>query len=140
MSVYFEVYELVRDIPRGRVLTYGLISHMIGKRLSAQGVGWALRALPSADTADHCKKYHSGNVPWHRVINAGGGISTTRNTDMPPDLQQTLLAAEGIKFNHEAKIDLDKYLWSVALPNAEPQPASVSQQSKPISQTEDRYA
>ncbi len=114
MSVYFKVYEIVREIPRGRVLTYGLISHMIGKRLSAQGVGWALRALPSAESAEG-KKFHSGNVPWHRVVNASGGVSTTRNTDMPPDLQHTLLAAEGIKFNQELKIDLDKYLWKEVL-------------------------
>ncbi len=115
MSVYYQVYEIVRDIPRGRVLTYGLISHMIGKRLSAQGVGWALRALPAAEDSVAGKKFHSGNVPWHRVINASGGVSTTRNTDMPPDLQKTLLAAEGIKFNREAKIDLDKYLWTEGL-------------------------
>jgi len=107
MSVYFEVYEIVRDIPHGRVLTYGLISHMIGKRLSAQGVGWALRALSSQPL----KKYNSSNVPWHRVINASGGVSTNRNTDMPPDLQQTLLAAEGIRFGQDLKIDLDCYLW-----------------------------
>lgn len=111
MSVYFEVYEIVRDIPYGRVLTYGLISHMIGSRLSAQGVGWALRALSS----EGAKKYNSSNVPWHRVINAAGGVSTNRNTELPPDLQQTLLEAEGIEFNDEIKIDLDRYLWKTAL-------------------------
>lgn len=128
MSVYFEVYEIVRTIPRGRVLTYGLISHMISKRLTAQGVGWALRALRGAEEIKKEAKtaankaavaagkkskvvYHSGNVPWHRVINASGGISTTRNTEMPPDLQQELLEAEGVEFNHEGKIDLARYLF-----------------------------
>lgn len=110
MSVYFEVYEIVKKIPHGRVLTYGLISHVINKRLTPQGVGWALRALRSAKEAGN-NVYHSGNVPWHRVINASGGISTTRNTEMPPDLQQELLQAEGVEFNHEGKIDLAKYLF-----------------------------
>ena len=116
MSVYFEVYEIVKDIPRGRILTYGLISNLLEKRLSAQGVGWALRAL-SSDTASKKsnKKYHSGNVPWHRVINSTGGISTSRNTEMQPDLQQSLLEAEGIVFNSEGKLDMQKYLWSERL-------------------------
>ncbi len=43
--VYVEIYKIVQSIPEGRVLTYGLISHMIGGRMSAQGVGWALKAL-----------------------------------------------------------------------------------------------
>ncbi|CAN5490344.1 hypothetical protein BH11CYA1_BH11CYA1_23170 [soil metagenome] len=112
MSVYFEVYEIVKGIPRGRVLSYGLISNLISKRLSAQGVGWALRAL-SSDKSD--KKYHSGNVPWHRVVNAAGGVSTTRNTEMPPDLQQSLLESEGIEFNIEGKLDMQKHLWTERL-------------------------
>ncbi|HEY9679095.1 MAG TPA: MGMT family protein [Drouetiella sp.] len=45
--VYDEIYAIVQRIPRGRVLTYGVISHMIGGRMSAQGVGWALKALGS---------------------------------------------------------------------------------------------
>lgn len=94
-----------------RILTYGLISNLLEKRLSAQGVGWALRAL-SSDKAN--KKYHSGNVPWHRVINSTGGISTSRNIDMQPDLQQSLLEAEGIVFNSEGKLDR-KHLWSERL-------------------------
>jgi carbonic anhydrase len=115
MSVYFEVYEIVKGIPSGRILTYGLISNLLEKRLSAQGVGWALRAL-SSDKAN--KKYHSGNVPWHRVINSSGGVSTTRNTEMPPDLQQSLLEAEGIVFNSEGKLDMQKYLWAERLVSA----------------------
>ncbi|MFA7335413.1 MAG: carbonic anhydrase [Candidatus Obscuribacterales bacterium] len=120
MSVYFEVYEIVKGIPRGRILTYGLISNLLEKRLSAQGVGWALRAL-SSDKDN--KKYHSGNVPWHRVINSTGGISTSRistsrNTEMPPDLQQSLLEEEGIVFNSEGKLDMQKYLWAERLLSA----------------------
>ena len=50
-KVYEEIYKIVQRIPKGRVLTYGLISNMIGSRMSAQGVGWALKALGSAKNA-----------------------------------------------------------------------------------------
>jgi methylated-DNA-protein-cysteine methyltransferase-like protein len=120
MSVYQSVYEIVQSIPPGRVLTYGLISNLLGGRLSAQGVGWALRALPSelerlskqkavkkASTA----RYSSDIVPWHRVINSQGGISTRRILGLPWDLQRELLENEGVVFDHEEKTDLEKYLW-----------------------------
>ncbi len=48
VSVYTEIYKIVQSIPRGRVHTYGLISHLIGGRMSAQGVGWTLKALGNA--------------------------------------------------------------------------------------------
>ena len=87
------VYKIVCRIPKGKVLTYGLISQLIGKRLSAQGVGWALNALPGSATAAGGKKYHSQNVPWHRVVNSKGGMSTHKIIDIPPDMQKQLLQA-----------------------------------------------
>ncbi|PWT96890.1 MAG: cysteine methyltransferase [Candidatus Melainabacteria bacterium] len=118
MSVYAEVYKIVKKIPRGRVLTYGLISDLLEKRLSAQGVGWALRALPgptkkrkSTGTTTSKSGFDSKNVPWHRVVNSTGGISTHKNPGMPPDFQKHLLEAEGIVFDSENKLDLSKHLW-----------------------------
>ncbi|MBS1989657.1 MAG: MGMT family protein [Cyanobacteria bacterium SZAS LIN-3] len=108
--IYKKVYDIVRQIPEGRVLTYGLISHKLGGRLSAQGVGWALKALPKKKKGE-LADYDSSNVPWHRVINAQGGISTGRIIEIPPDLQKKLLRREGVKFNAEDKVDLAKYLW-----------------------------
>jgi methylated-DNA-protein-cysteine methyltransferase related protein len=116
---YKKVYDLVRLIPEGKVLTYGLISHKLEGRLSAQGVGWALRALPSERKgrtksglgAESESEYNSANVPWQRVINAQGGISTGRTGDMPPDMQKKLLRKEGVRFNKEDKVDLERYLW-----------------------------
>jgi len=115
-EIYHEIYKIVQTIPRGRVLTYGLISHIIGKRMSAQGVGWALKALGSATAAANknggkLPLYHSDNVPWQRVVNAQGGTSTHKIPDIPPDLQRHLLESEGIVFNTEGHLDLDKYLW-----------------------------
>ena len=102
-QVFAEIYKIVQTIPEGRVLTYGLISHMIGGRMSAQGVGWALKALGSAKRKEsNAKKsaaknvYNSSTVPWHRVVNAQGGTSTHKIAEIPPDLQKELL---------------QKYLW-----------------------------
>lgn len=109
MKVYFKVYEIVQRIPRGKVLSYGAISKMMNARLSAQGVGWALKALPDKSSED-CP-YCSKNVPWHRVVNSRGGISTIQIGSIPPGMQQGLLEAEGVKFNDEGFLDMSRYLW-----------------------------
>lgn len=112
--VFDRVYEIVAQIPRGRVLTYGLISNLLGGRLSAQGVGWALKALPASAGEKHKgyqSKYNSRTVPWHRVINSRGGTSTYKIAAIPPNLQRELLEAEGVIFDQEEKVDLSKYLW-----------------------------
>ena len=136
--IYDEIYKIIQSIPKGRVLTYGLISHMIGGRMSAQGVGWALKALGRAKRTEESSKraaqpsnkvrkgpspqssktdnqsvvlYDSTNVPWQRVVNSEGGTSTHKIPEIPPGLQQHLLELEGVVFNDEGKIDLTKYLW-----------------------------
>jgi alkylated DNA nucleotide flippase Atl1 len=55
-AIYSEIYKIVQSIPKGRVLTYGLISNMIGGRMSAQGVGWALKALGGAKRTEALAK------------------------------------------------------------------------------------
>ncbi len=116
-SVFSQVYKIVLQIPKGKVLTYGTISNLIGRRLTAQGVGWALNALPERPKKGQTEPpFHSGNIPWHRVINSKGGISTSRHLDMPADLQRKLLEAEGIKFDDNNTIELHKYLWTIEQP------------------------
>jgi methylated-DNA-protein-cysteine methyltransferase related protein len=114
ISAYESVYKIVMRIPKGRVLTYGLISNLLGGRLSAQGVGWALKGL-SAHGRKTNGKYSSKTVPWHRVINSQGGTSTHKVAEIPPDLQRELLEAEGVIFDENEKIDLPKYLWMEGL-------------------------
>jgi methylated-DNA-protein-cysteine methyltransferase related protein len=126
-EAYEQVYAVVRRIPKGKVLTYGLVSHLVNERLSAQGVGWALQALASVKTrSPNPAARAKGNarsketkkakpVPWHRVVNSQGGISTHKNPNIPPGLQQSLLEKEGIEFNEEEKMDLPKYLWKKGL-------------------------
>jgi methylated-DNA-protein-cysteine methyltransferase-like protein len=94
-GVFARVQALVRRIPRGRVATYGQLSELIDGRLSPVGIGWALRASPE-------------ELPWHRVINSRGTVSTDAKT---PGLQRALLEAEGIAFDREGKLDLARYQW-----------------------------
>lgn len=99
-SFYHDVYEIVRTIPRGLVCTYGQVAVMAGRPGAARQVGWALHSLPDGT-----------DVPWHRVINAKGGISL-RGRMLEAELQQHLLEDEGIEFrdNH---IDLEQYQFFI---------------------------
>lgn len=116
--VYEEIYRIVQTIPKGKVLTYGVVSHMIGGRMSAQGVGWALKALGSKKRQSESEKNKSSksdfdfaSVPWQRIVNSQGGMSTLKLADIPPGLQQHLLEKEGVEFDDEGRLDLKKYLW-----------------------------
>jgi methylated-DNA-protein-cysteine methyltransferase-like protein len=103
-NFYQKIYALVKKIPKGKVATYGQIATLAGVPRSARVVGWALHTLPEPEV----KK-----VPWQRVVNKEGVISTTC-TDHPRDLQKLLLESEGIevkKKNDFSWIDLEKYLW-----------------------------
>ncbi len=100
-AIFERVYAWVLQIPPGRVMTYGQISRLLRERLSARAVGWALRACPHDDR----------RIPWHRVVNAQGGISTDRLLTHAPGLQQALLEAEGIVFNDRGRLELGRYQW-----------------------------
>jgi len=98
------VYAVVRQIPRGRVATYGQIARLAGLGRQARQVGYALHALP-----------WEGSAPWHRVVNARGGIS------LPPgrgdDVTQRLrLEREGVTFDAGGRIDLKRFGWKPRLP------------------------
>lgn len=98
-DVFAGVHELVRSIPRGRVMTYGQISILLGSRISPRAVGWAMHGCPEG-------------VPWHRVVNASGGCSTDRMPDLPVGLQRSLLEAEGVVFSLAGTVDLARYRWT----------------------------
>jgi len=96
---YGEIYEVVARIPRRRVATYGQIAELAGIPGQPRRIGYALSAL-------------SGNasVPWHRVINAKGMISS-RSHSGSDKLQRRLLKQEGIVFNPSGRIDFTRFLW-----------------------------
>lgn len=115
LSPFEQVYEIVKMIPPGKVYTYGLVSNRMNKRLSAAAVGWAMNALGNAKEGN---KYSSSTVPWHRVINSKGKLSTQIETGMisadgrPVNRQRLLLEQEGVRFRDDGSIDMTKYLWS----------------------------
>ncbi|CAN5288278.1 MGMT family protein [soil metagenome] len=92
------VYEIVNQIPVGRVMTYGQIAEILGTGYTPRTVGFVMHA---ADTE---------NVPWQRVINSQGSCSTGKMT-MPINLQQKMLEDEGIVFNEKGRCDLNIYRW-----------------------------
>lgn len=92
------VYEIVRQIPAGRVMTYGQIADILGEGYTARTVGYVMHG---ADTE---------NVPWQRVINSKGSCSTGRMT-MPLNLQQQMLEADGVKFDEKGRCDLKSVQW-----------------------------
>jgi methylated-DNA-protein-cysteine methyltransferase-like protein len=101
-GVHERIYEVVSGIPKGRVSTYGIVAEMAGMRGAARMVGYALHSLPSGS-----------DVPWQRVVNAGGTIS--RHPDpLFMDLQRSLLEAEGIRFDASDRISLREFCWPKA--------------------------
>jgi methylated-DNA-protein-cysteine methyltransferase-like protein len=100
--VFERIYRQVLRIPRGRVMTYGQIARLLGDRYSPRLVGWAMHATPQ----------DSRNIPWHRVVNSRGGISTSRVIIHQPDLQRLMLEAEGVVFDERGCCDLSLYQWS----------------------------
>ena len=93
-----EVFELVRRIPKARVMTYGQIAAELSSRLSPRAVGWMLHQCPD-------------DVPWQRVVNASGQCSTDRLPDFPKGMQRAILESEGVRFSDIGRLDLDHYRW-----------------------------
>ena len=93
------VYAVVRQIPRGRVATYGQVARLAGLAGGARQVGYALNQLPD-----------SRQVPWQRVVNAKGEISLRSMAGMEM-VQRALLEAEGLEFDTRGRIDLARFLW-----------------------------
>lgn len=94
------VYDKVREVPYGTVVTYGQVASALGSVRAARQVGFALAGLRvRPDDLD---------VPWHRVINAQGRISHRGDLDRPNE-QQELLEAEGVEFSGSGRVDLRRF-------------------------------
>ena len=93
-----KVYDIVREIPTGKVMTYGQIAIVLGEGYTPRTVGYVMHA---AETE---------NVPWQRVINSQGACSTGRMT-IPTNLQQELLETEGVVFSEKGRCDLLVFQW-----------------------------
>ena len=96
-DLYVRIYEAVRDIPPGKVATYGQIARMAGIGGQPRLVGYALHAL----TEEH-------DVPWHRIINARGRISARGDSEWEIH-QRALLESEGVVFRTNGSVDLARF-------------------------------
>jgi methylated-DNA-protein-cysteine methyltransferase-like protein len=93
------IYRVVRRIPRGKVATYGQIATLAGIPRQPRRVGYALHALPGGS-----------DVPWQRVINAKGAVSQ-RATPGAEGLQRAVLEREGVVFDEQGRVDLERFRW-----------------------------
>ena len=96
-ELYDLIYSLVKEIPAGKVATYGQIGRIVG--CGPRVVGYAMAATPAASP-----------VPWHRVINSQGSISARRQGGGEVR-QRKLLEDEGLSFDRRGRIDLGEAGW-----------------------------
>jgi len=98
---FFElVHEVARQIPKGRVTSYGAIAAALGTRRSARMVGWAMISAHYAEKP----------VPAHRVVNRNG-LLTGRHHYNPPEKMQKLLEKEGVKIKDNQVVDFARLFW-----------------------------
>jgi methylated-DNA-protein-cysteine methyltransferase related protein len=101
---FFElVYEVARQIPKGRVTSYGAIANVLGAKSSARMVGWAMNG------AGRIKP----KVPAHRVVNRNGLLSGKHHFGSPTAMEN-LLKKEGIKVKKDKIVDFEKLFWNPA--------------------------
>ena len=102
MDGFFQrVYETVKQIPCGKVATYGQIARLIGKPRASRQVGWALHVNPEPFV-----------TPCHRVVNREGKLSGAFAFG-GKNVQHDLLAKEGVTFVDDDTVDLAKHLWEI---------------------------
>ena len=99
-SFFEDVYDVVRQIPKGRVTSYGAIAGYLGTKLSARMVGWAMNAAGSAKP----------KVPAHRVVNRNGILSGKAHFN-PPSLMEELLAKEKVIVKDDKIENFKNLFW-----------------------------
>ena len=92
-----KVYDVAKKIPYGKVTTYGHIAEACGIKSAARTVGWALNGC-------------GPNIPAHRVVNRYGAL-TGKIHFGDPNLMEDLLRSEGVEFDKNGCVKLEKYLW-----------------------------
>ncbi len=95
-----KVYAIVRQIPKGKVTSYGAIADAVGTRTTSRMVGWAMNASHNVKPP----------IPAHRVVNRNG-ILTGKHHFANPMLMQHLLEAEGIPIDDDKIINFKNYYW-----------------------------
>lgn len=97
---YFDlVYQVVREIPKGRVTSYGTIAHYLGLKSGARMVGYAMNAAHTMP-----------DVPAQRVVNRQGLLTGKAHFETPTKMQE-LLEADGVRVENDRVQDFDKLFW-----------------------------
>jgi methylated-DNA-protein-cysteine methyltransferase-like protein len=99
-SFFQDVYEVVRQIPKGRITSYGAIAAYLGTKLSARMVGWAMNAAHTAKP----------KVPAQRVVNRNGILSGKQHFGTPT-LMEELLKKDGVAVKNDTVVDFKKIFW-----------------------------
>lgn len=102
-SFFEDVWDVARQIPKGRVTTYGAIASYLGTKMSARMVGWAMGASVHARP----------KVPAHRVINRNGMLSGKMHFSTPDEMQKRL-EKEGIEVKDDKVVRFSELLWNPA--------------------------
>lgn len=97
-SFYERVIDVIKNIPEGRVATYGQVARYAGNPKASRQVAYILHSSTEKE-----------GLPWHRVINSKGGISLRPKRGY--ELQKQMLEKEGITFDDENRIDLECFGW-----------------------------
>jgi methylated-DNA-protein-cysteine methyltransferase-like protein len=100
-TFFEDVYAVVRQIPKGRVTSYGAIANYLGTKLSARMVGWAMNAAHVV----------TPKVPAHRVVNRNGMLTGKAHFATPTAMQE-LLQKEKIKIKNDTVQDFEKVFWN----------------------------
>ena len=97
-----QVIKIVKNIPKGRVLSYGQVALLAGNPRMARHVGWALHGSSDKET------------PWWRVINKSGCI-TIKHEQLTALDQKMLLESENVKVSKNFAVDIEKYGWEFSV-------------------------
>jgi|SRR5665213_762782 len=99
-SFFEDVYAVVRQIPKGRITSFGAIANYLGTRLSARMVGWAMNGAHDV----------TPKVPAHRVVNRNGMLTGKAHFGTPT-LMEDLLRKEKVKVEKDTVVEFDKLFW-----------------------------
>lgn len=103
-SFFDDVYDVVRQIPKGRVTSYGAIASYLGTKLSARMVGWAMNGAHNVKP----------KVPAQRVVNRNGMLSGKMHFDSPTKMEE-LLKKDGVSIKDDTVVDFEKQFWDPAI-------------------------
>ena len=95
-SFFSQVYDVVAEIPYGKVVSYGQIARMLGRPRAAREVGWAMSNCPE-------------ELPWQRVVKADGSITG----GVHAQIRKALLVEEGVGLLPDGRVDMEIYRWEV---------------------------